>query len=202
MAPPAAAGGIVGAQQQVDLVRLRHCARGRPHQLMLRCSPREGDLADTAATFPSHGRCRRRCRQQALFRQVGGVGESRRLADDDPDAGSPVAPARQFFYLAVVEEDRRARAVLGEDLCEVTSPAQCLVQDPFQEGSFDEVGGRAVGEGHGVRQSFRPIMPPSTPPATPAPAARLDGSRRPGTETARGQGSGAACSGARPCPVP
>jgi hypothetical protein len=45
------------------------------------------------------------------------------------------------------------------------------VQHPFEDGRLDEVGGRAVGEGHGVRQSFRPIMPPSIPPATPAPAA-------------------------------
>jgi hypothetical protein len=45
------------------------------------------------------------------------------------------------------------------------------VQHPFEDLRLDEVGERTVGERHGVRQSFRPIMPPSIPPATPAPAA-------------------------------
>ena len=84
---------------------------------------------------------------------------------------SAVASAGQLFDLAVVEEDRRARAVLHEDLREVAASPKSLMQHPFEDGCLDEVDRRAVGEGHvSVRQNFRPSMPPSTPPATPAPA--------------------------------
>ena len=87
----------------------------------------ENDFADTAAIFTGDGRrCLGRA-QQARLRKVGCVGESRRLADDDPYPRTAVAPAGQLFDLAVVEEDRRARAVLYEDLREIASFAKSLM---------------------------------------------------------------------------
>ena len=69
------------------------------------------------------------------------MGESGCLADDDPDPGTPVASARQLLYFAVVEEDRRARAVLGEDLREVASSTERFAQHALEDRRLDEVGG-------------------------------------------------------------
>ena len=86
--------------------------------------------------------------QQSRLGQIGRVGEAGRLADDDPDARAPVAAAGELLDLAVVERDRRARAVLDEDLREVAASAQRLVRAPARGRRLDEVGERAVGGGH------------------------------------------------------
>ncbi len=97
------------------------------------------DLTHAAAALSGDCRGRLGRAQQASLRQVGGVGEAGRLTDDDPDAGAPVSAAGKLFDLAVVEKDRRARAVLGENLGEVTSSSERLVQHPLEDGRLDEV---------------------------------------------------------------
>jgi hypothetical protein len=52
------------------------------------------------------------------------VGEAGGVADDDPDAGAPVAARAELLDLAVVERGRRRSLVLDEDLGELAAGAQ------------------------------------------------------------------------------
>ena len=88
---------------------------------------------------------------EAGLGEVGGVGEAGGVADDDPDAGAPVAAGGELLDLAVVEHGRRRPLVLGEDLGEVAAgaasavPSTRLITVFFDHGTIADRAVRAAG---------------------------------------------------------
>jgi hypothetical protein len=83
---------------------------------------REGNAARWAiAAIPGDRRRSLSRGQQSGLGQIGGMGESCRLTDDDPDPGPAVAPGGELLDLSVVERDAAARPVFREDLCEIAA---------------------------------------------------------------------------------
>ena len=63
-------------------------------------------MVTPSVAAPGRGRGRLGRGEQAGLGEVGGVGEAGGLADDDPDAGAPVAAGAELLDLAVVEGGR------------------------------------------------------------------------------------------------
>ena len=127
MAEPCAAGGLVGAGQQLDLGGLGDVLGigldvVRRERRRWRVSDDRARAAAATARRPRPPLRPRRARPG--LGQVGGVGEAGGVADDDADAGAAVAAGGELLDLAVVEQGRRRALVLGEDLGEVAAGVQ------------------------------------------------------------------------------
>ena len=135
------AGDLVGPGEQLDLAGLRHVARHDLDHVRRRRGPAgEVDRAGAAASAPGGGRRGLGRGGKPGLGEVGGVGEARGVADDDPDAGAPVAARRELLDLAVVEDGRRRPLVLDEDLREVTAGVEGGAEGSTDDGLFDHAG--------------------------------------------------------------
>ena len=105
---------------------------GRGASTRLRATVRSSPVAPRSRRGGRFGRG-----PQPGLGEVGGVGETRRLADDDADAGAPVASGAQLFDSAVVEPGRRGPPVLDEDLREVTAGAQRGAENALNYGGIE-----------------------------------------------------------------
>ncbi len=130
--------GLVGPGQQRDLGRLLDVL-GQHGDLVgpAGVDPAEGDRAVLAGRASRRGGGRFGRGPQPGFGQIGGVGESGRLADDDADAGAPVASGAQLLDPAVVEPGRRGPPVLDEDLGEVAARAQRRAENALNYGGVE-----------------------------------------------------------------
>ena len=145
IASPRGPGRLVAGPQQVGLA-LRGYARRVGHDLL-------------------HGRWARgleRLRRGAFpaQRRRGGVGrpievalaqpvhvrEVRRVARNDSDPGTALAPALGSLHARLVDREREARAVLAVDLGEVASPGERPLEGARSEIRFDQ--GLRVRQGH------------------------------------------------------
>ncbi len=125
-------GGLVGPGEQLELARLVHRVRGRAVAPPVGRQRVEGHRAHAVAALAGHGGSRPGRREQPRLTQVGGVGEARRLAVDDPDPG-PARPARgELLDPAVVQQGTRRHGVLGEDLGHVAAADQGGGQHAFE----------------------------------------------------------------------
>ena len=102
-----------------------------------RLDPAEGDRAILAGRASGRGGGRLGRGPQAGFGEIGGMGEAGGVADDDADAGAPVAPGAQLLDSTVVESGRRGPPVLDEDLREVTAGAQCRAENALNYGGIE-----------------------------------------------------------------
>ena len=80
------------------------------------------------------GRCGLSGGQQAPFGKVGGVRKTGRIADHNPDPGSPVVARTDVLDPAVVERNQRPAPVLGEHFGELAACGQGLLQHPGDDG--------------------------------------------------------------------
>src|SRR4051812_13926265 len=69
---------------------------------------------------------------QTVRGEIRGVGKSRGVAADDPDAGAPLTPRDHLLDLAVVEPSVRRPAIFGEDLGEISTVLQGVMQRRFE----------------------------------------------------------------------
>ena len=128
----------VGALQQLDLEGLRD-GLGRGQHLVRPVHGAPSEVDDSCAAAAAAGRCTRGLGRgkQAALRQVGGVGVSGGLTDDDTDARAAVASGAQLLDLPVVERGTRRAAILGEHLREVTSVTQRGAEHLLEDGFLD-----------------------------------------------------------------
>ncbi len=133
------AGDLLGPAQQPDLGRLVDL--GRP-------DPDRGTTGGVGIEVDRSGlpRCAAPGRvgggpggrEQAPFGQVGGVGETGRLARDHADAGATITTGAEALDAAVVEVHRAPLGVLGEHLREVRAPAEGRFQRPSDDIGVDQ----------------------------------------------------------------
>ena len=127
--------GFVGEGEQADLGRFgdvlgRDSYRGRTFDI----DRRDGDDLRPATATASRGGSGLGGGRQPRLGEVGGVSETRGIADDNPDAGASVAPAGQFLDPTIVEYRRRGALVLDEHFGEFTTGSHC-----GGRGSVDEL---------------------------------------------------------------
>ena len=135
---------LVGPSQQVQGVPLggqgdpgRPVVTGPGRAGIGRPQGPHGDRARPTAPAAGHGRGRLGRSQQAGLGEVGGVGESGGVPRDHPDAGTALASRGELLDPPVVQQGRRGRPVLGEDLGEVTAVPEGLGEHPLEYRGID-----------------------------------------------------------------
>ena len=167
--PSRRTGGVVGLEQQVDLVRLSAPCPGASSRVD---APTRCLESATLRTPPPPSRATAAAAWAA---------DSRPVSDKSAVWANPVVsptmtlmPAPRSRPLDSSSTLRSSRKIeeLERSSAKISAKSpprrSASLQDTFEDGRLDEVGRRTVGEGHCVGQSFRPSMPPSTPPPMPA----------------------------------